>query len=177
MNLQTREDLFNYFDALQKKHANNGNSQKQTTNRNIPKKSNVIPEAIRPKKILLLETMPKVSRHQQSKSGYDPAKVKAERTKRGQQLRFSGAGPSKVITPKERDRYDPEWVKTLREKRKEANSSTNNVQKEVKNTVFSRIISKMSSGYNPSKVKELREKRNGDRGKGLIDDFDKYMSK
>lgn len=176
MNLQTREDLFNFFDALQKKHANNGNSQKQTTNRNIPKKTIVTPKGNRPKKVLILETMPKKTNSHSSKSGYDPAKVRAERAKRGQNIKFSGAGPSKVITPKERDRYDPEWAKIQREKRKEANNK-NNVQKEVKKTVYSRNISKMSSGYNPAKAKELREQRNGERAKGLIDDFEKHMYK
>lgn len=183
MNLQTREDLFNYFDALQKKHANEGNSQKQNTSRNIPKKTNVAPKTSRPKKrVLFLETMPKKDSSQYS-SGYDPEKVRAERAKRGQEKKCSGAGSSKAITPpKERERYSPAKVRDLREKRKKAKAtdSTPSVTKKlfsVQKSVFSSNPAKRSSSYNPAKAKEAREQRNGERGKGLINDFEKYMIK
>lgn len=136
---------------------------------NVPKRTTTRP------KVVLFEPVQKKSNTMSKKSGYDPAKVRSERKKKGLSVTFRD-GSSTLVKQPNREPYNPAKVRELREQRKEV-KTTVKVQNVIKKPVFSPKTSKMSSGYNPAKVRAIREQRDNERAKGLVGDFDKYMVK
>lgn len=146
--------LIEYFETNLNAKAKSQTLMSRSNSRN----TSVLNSSNKPKKVLILETMPKKSISQKPKSGYDPAKVRAERAKRGQNAKFSGLGKSTIVTPKEVDRYDSEYVKSERQKREAKKTSTSNSKEQSRqpNVIVSK--SKMSSGYDPAKARAQRAK-------------------
>lgn len=174
MSLQTLDDFHRMIDGLIAKYdgkpktAMSFDAKRKT---NVPKRTTTRP------KVVVFEPAQKKSNTMSEKSGYDPARVKAERKKKGLSVTF-GNGSSTLVKQPNHEPYNPAKVREHREKRKEAKAkATVKVQNSVRQPVVIPKTSKMSSGYNPAKVKNFREQRTSERGKGLISDFEKYMVK